>query len=75
MRDDEVSNTRRAIPGWIRFNRNDESFIKALERGHIDIPKSTGRGDEIWGQIGKKNRKKILTRKHRRNTTIEDQLK
>lgn len=69
-----MSNTKRTIPGWIR-NRNNESFIKALERGHINIPKSIGCGDEIWGQIGKKNRKKILARKRRRNTTIEDQLK
>lgn len=59
-----MSNTIRAIPG--RLRNCDKSFTKDIERGHVDIPKADCFGDDVWGQGGKKHRKKMLKRAARR---------
>jgi len=69
-----MSNTKRNIPGWLTYGDTVD-----VERGHVKIPKSdpAGPGNEVWGQDGKKYRKRILTRRLRRtaNHTIKDGLK
>ncbi len=40
-------------------------FATLLKRGLISIPKSDELGDEVWGQSGKKFRRKFLSRKQR----------
>lgn len=58
--------TRNYRPGRVRY---DKPFIDVLERGLISIPKLEPFGiDEIWGQAGKKHRKKVLRRAARRDS-------
>jgi hypothetical protein len=58
-----MSRTVRAVP--IQFEGSD--YGKTIERGHVSMPKLEFEGvDETWGQKGKKFRKRLISRKQRR---------
>lgn len=65
-----MSRTSRNYPSWVDWL---DGFDKKLERGQVSIPKREvlkGKRrlhglDEVWGQLGKKLRKKLLTKKRR----------
>ena len=58
-----MSRTKREIP--IRFEGTELGTL--MERGHVSMPKLEFEGvDEVWGQGGKKFRKREYTRKRRR---------
>ena len=65
-----MSRTRRNYSHWIDWIGN---FHEKLERGHVSMPKREvlkgirNHGcDEVWGEDGKRSRKRFLTRKRRR---------
>lgn len=58
-----MSRTVRAVP--VQFSGTE--FGKTIERGQVSIPKLEFEGvDETWGQKPKKFRKRLISRKRRR---------
>ena len=62
-----MSRTIRKVPPSPNWT---EEFKDTLKRGLVSIPKSDECGDDVWGQKGKKSRKKMLSRKARRNLKL-----
>lgn len=47
----------------------DEEFKNDMKRGHVSIPKRgphNGLNDEVWGALGKRNTKRLTSRRNRR---------
>ena len=59
-----MSRTTRKCPGWL--NWLSENVIRAIQRGHCNIGKDIQYYQEAGVPKAKKLRKKILTRKQRR---------
>jgi hypothetical protein len=59
-----MSRTRRAVPAW--GCKANKELIECLERGNISIPKlDPDSNDDVWGQLGKKWRRKYISRQRR----------
>ena len=64
-----MARTTRKAP-FFRNLKEDHPFVKKCQRGHVSIDKVGDDGDSVWGRNGKRARKKLLTRKARRNQDI-----